>query len=65
MPPRKFIAHQERRIGRSFSAQEVACVNAARDACHGGKRAKTKAMWAALRECLPAVDFARVQIVVA
>lgn len=63
MQPRKFIAYQERRIGRRFTMLEVECVQAARKACLGGKRDTTKAMWAALEQCLPPCDFARAQLV--
>jgi hypothetical protein len=59
--PNKFIAYQERRIGRPFSQDEVECIEAARFACPGGKRDTVKAMWAALEECLPPGDFAKMQ----
>jgi hypothetical protein len=52
MNPSKFIAYQQRRLGRTFSAQEVDCIETARAACPGGKRDAVKAMWAALEECL-------------
>lgn len=63
MQPRKFIAHQERRIGRPFTPEEVECIEAARAASVGGKRDTVKAMWVALKECLPPSDFAKVQII--
>jgi hypothetical protein len=52
MVPSKFIAFQERRIGRGFTADEVECIEAARWACTGGKRETVKAMWVALQDCL-------------
>jgi hypothetical protein len=63
MQPSKFIAYQERRIGRRFTADEAACIEAARAACPGGKRDTVKAMWAALKECLPPADFAKVKVI--
>jgi hypothetical protein len=52
MTPRKFIAFQERKFGRQFTAEETDCLNAARYACAGGKRETVKAMWVALVECI-------------
>jgi len=52
MTPSKFIAHQERRLGRPLTQGEIDCINAARAASIGGKRDTVKAMWAALEECL-------------
>jgi hypothetical protein len=63
MQPSKFIAYQERRIGRRFTPDEVACIEEARAACPGGKRDTVKAMWAALKECLPPADFAKVKVI--
>ncbi|MCA1683492.1 MAG: hypothetical protein LC685_05880 [Actinobacteria bacterium] len=62
MTPSKFIAHQERRVGRRFTEAEIECIEAARTASPGGKRETVKAMWAALKECLPPADFAKVQV---
>lgn len=48
MKPSRFIAHQERRLGRSLSVEEVAAIQAAREACVGGRSETVKAMWAAV-----------------
>ena len=48
--PSKFIAFQERRLGRSLTGEELAVLAAARNEfCHS-KRDMIKAMWAALEE---------------
>ena len=48
MTPSKFIAYQERRLGRPLSKEERETVLAAREACASGKRDTVKAMRAAL-----------------
>jgi hypothetical protein len=48
MKPSKFIAHQERRLGRSLSVDEVGAIHAARASCVGGRSETVKAMWAAV-----------------
>lgn len=50
MIPSKFIAHQERRIGRPLTDEERAVIAAAREACATGKRDTVKAMRAALED---------------
>ena len=54
MTPNKFIGYQQRRLGRTFTAHEIECIEAARAACLGGKRDTVKAMWIALEDCLAA-----------
>jgi hypothetical protein len=56
MKPAKFIAHQERRLGRSLNIVEASAVARARDQCSTGKRDTVKAMWYALDTVLPAPD---------
>jgi hypothetical protein len=46
--PSKFIAHQERRLGRSLSDAETEAIELARATCFTGKRDAVKAMWAAM-----------------
>lgn len=48
MRPSKFIAAQERRLGRPLTVPELEGVQAARRACAGGKRETVKAMRTAL-----------------
>ena len=48
MKPSKVIAFEERRLGRPLTEEERNAVLAARDECHDGKRATTKAMRAVL-----------------
>ena len=50
MIPGKFIAFQERSLGRRLSLLELAAVQAARASCMTGKRDTVKAMRAAMRE---------------
>lgn len=52
MTPRKFIAFQERKLGRLLTSEEVSCLNKARYACTGGKRETVKAMWSAFADCV-------------
>jgi hypothetical protein len=54
MTPGKFIAYQERRLGRALTDPQRECIDIARAACAGGKRNTVKAMWLALDECLQA-----------
>ncbi len=53
MRPSKFIAFQERRLGRSLWPEELAAIQRAREDCKTGKRDTVKAMWDAL-EATPA-----------
>ena len=48
MIPSKFIAYEERRIGRPLTEAELAVIAAAREECTTGKRDTVKAMRAAL-----------------
>ena len=50
MIPSKFIAHQERKLGRPLTQEELAVVAAAREECGTGKRDTVKAMRAALED---------------
>jgi squalene cyclase len=56
MKPTKFVAHQERRLGRLLNTVEASAVARARDECTTGKRDTTKAMWEALNAVLHAPD---------
>jgi hypothetical protein len=53
MTPSKFIDYQERRLGRSLSAEELQAVLKARGASDSGRRDTLRAMRAALQELLP------------
>lgn len=53
MTPSKFIAYQERRLGRPLTKQELAAVSVAREQTATGKRDTVKAMRAALNALLP------------
>lgn len=48
--PSKFIAYEERRLGRPLTVEERATVLAARESCSGGKRDTVKAMRVALEQ---------------
>jgi hypothetical protein len=48
MRPSKFIAHQERRLGRPLLDAEIAAIQLARATCSTGHRNMVKAMWAAM-----------------
>lgn len=50
MTPNKFIAYQERRLGRRLTESENDAIERARLGCKDGKRDTVKAMWAAVRE---------------
>lgn len=52
MTPSKFIAFQERKLGRLLTSEETNCLNEARYACAGGKRETVKAMWSAHDDCV-------------
>lgn len=52
MTPGKFIAFQERKLGRLLTSEEISCLNDARYACAGGKRETVKTMWSALDDCV-------------
>lgn len=52
MTPSKFIAFQERKMGRLLTPEETNCLNEIRYACDSGKRDTVKAMWSALDDCI-------------
>jgi len=61
MTPGKFIAFQERKLGRLLTSEETSCLNDARYACAGGKRETVKAMWSALDDCVACRPFRGIQ----
>lgn len=50
MRPSKFVAYQERRLGRPLTQQEHEAIEGARRLWASSKRDSVKAMWDALRQ---------------